>query len=208
MQSDRLSSSLSIVYFICSLVLAIGVPLDFYRMATIQGESFGLQNPLSLIFLGLAVTVGLLPLAIGFSLRGRDIARWHIQRRDNFFLSRPVVVMKLSELERNRNHATPPPKPVIGPGFIYVMRRADGVYKIGRSTYPAARLSEHAQDYGQAFTLVKWFAVPDMAAFERMALRMTREYAYKKEAGRRELRRMTKKQLTQFMVEFERMTNG
>lgn len=103
---------------------------------------------------------------------------------------------------------TSAPKPIVGPGFIYIMRRADGIYKIGRSTDPAARLSEHIQDYRQDFKLVKWIAVPDMAAFEGMALRMTRAYAYKKEAGRKELRKMTKRQLAQFMVEFERMVKG
>jgi predicted GIY-YIG superfamily endonuclease len=102
----------------------------------------------------------------------------------------------------------PPPKPVVGPGFIYVMRRADGVYKIGRSTDPTARLSEHIQDYKQEFKLIEWFPVSDMAVYEQLALRMTRQYAYRKEAGRKELRKMTKHQLNQFVVEFKRMIRG
>lgn len=94
--------------------------------------------------------------------------------------------------------------PVFSPGFIYVMRRADGIYKIGKSTDPTARLFEHVQGYGQDFKLIKQFAVSDMAAFEAMALRMTRAYTYKKETGRKELRKMTKRQLSQFMIDFER----
>lgn len=100
----------------------------------------------------------------------------------------------------------PKPSPVptvdLGPGFIYVMRRADGVYKLGRAIDPTRRLLDHQSAYKQDFKLVRCFAVSDMVAFERAALSMTKLYAYKKEAGRKELRKMTKKQLYHFLAEF------
>lgn len=97
---------------------------------------------------------------------------------------------------------------IAGPGFIYVMRRADGIYKLGRAVDPIQRLEAHQESYKQNFTLIRAYAVPDMVAFEQLALRRTKDYTYKKEAGRRELRKMTKRQLAQFMIEFERVVKS
>lgn len=107
-----------------------------------------------------------------------------------------------------------PPKPALpptidlGPGFIYVMRRRDGIYKFGRAIDPNQRLLDHQETYKQDFRLIRWFAVSDMVAFERLALTMTKPYIYKKEAGRRELRRMTKAQLSSFLIGFEQLVKG
>lgn len=105
----------------------------------------------------------------------------------------------------------PPPAPQtvdLGPGFIYVMRRADGIYKLGRAINPNQRLSEHQSAYKKEFKLIRWYAVSDMVAFERVALTMTKPYAYKKEAGRKELRKMTRQQLSNFLAEFEQLVRG
>lgn len=86
-------------------------------------------------------------------------------------------------------------------GFIYVMRRSDGIYKLGQAIDTEERLKIHTADYGMGFTLVKRFVVPDKMAFEKLALKMTAVYHYY-EPGRIELRQMTDEQLTRFLAEF------
>jgi len=87
------------------------------------------------------------------------------------------------------------------PGFIYVMKRSDGIYKLGRSGNPGKRQKEHASDYGQEFEIVKRFAVPDTKALERVALQLTAQYHYS-EASRNELRRMDDSEIRDFLEKF------
>jgi predicted GIY-YIG superfamily endonuclease len=90
------------------------------------------------------------------------------------------------------------------PGFIYIMRRSDGIYKIGRTTNTNHRLSQHATDYGMDFELVKRFVVPDAIEFEKLALSMTANYRHL-EDNRLELRRMPKRQVNEFVSEFTKI---
>jgi predicted GIY-YIG superfamily endonuclease len=113
--------------------------------------------------------------------------------------SRPIQLFTPSP---SPSRPAPPVTIDLGPGFVYVMRRTDGIYKLGRAIDPLQRLQDHQSTYKQDFKLVRCFAVPDMVAFERAALSMTKLYAYKKEVGRKELRKMTKKQLHHFLMEF------
>lgn len=86
-------------------------------------------------------------------------------------------------------------------GFVYVMRRADGIYKIGHSGDVERRLSEHRGSYAAEFRLVKRFVAPDKIAFEKLALAMTKDYHHH-EVGRTELRRMSDMEMEQFLAEF------
>lgn len=90
------------------------------------------------------------------------------------------------------------------PGYIYIMRRADGVYKLGRTNNTEYRQRQHVADYGDDFILVTRFVVPDAVEFEKLALSMTSKYFYN-ELGRQELRQMTDKVLHRFIAEFERI---
>jgi hypothetical protein len=87
------------------------------------------------------------------------------------------------------------------PGFIYVMKRSDGIYKLGRSGNPGKRQKEHTSDYGQEFEIVKRFAVPDTKALERVALQLTVQYHYS-EANRNELRKMGDSEIQDFLEKF------
>lgn len=86
-------------------------------------------------------------------------------------------------------------------GFIYIMRREDGIYKIGRSSDVERRLGEHQESYASKFQLVKRFVAPDKVAFEKLALAMTKDYEYH-EPGRTELRQMSDVEMSQFLAEF------
>lgn len=86
------------------------------------------------------------------------------------------------------------------PGYIYIMRRADGVYKIGRTDNTNRRQKQHIGDYGMGFVLVRRFVVSDTIQFEKLALHLTAEYAYP-EKRRQELRRMNDDQIEAF-IEF------
>ena len=87
------------------------------------------------------------------------------------------------------------------PGFVYVMRRDDGIIKLGKTINTTQRRKAHQRDYNQRFRIIKRFAVADQSAFERLALRMTEEYRYT-EGNRQELRQMNNKQLSAFLSEF------
>ena len=90
------------------------------------------------------------------------------------------------------------------PGFIYVMRRSDGIYKIGRTNSTVRRITELITDYRKQFVLVKRFTVPDTIAFETIALQLTFAYRYD-EQHRTELRMLTGSQLTEFLLVFEKI---
>lgn len=88
------------------------------------------------------------------------------------------------------------------PGFIYVMKRQDGIVKIGRTKNTKRRLFQHEYDYEQRFELICRFVVPDVIEFEKLALQLTAEYYYK-EKRRTELRQMTTLELDAFIVDFK-----
>jgi predicted GIY-YIG superfamily endonuclease len=87
------------------------------------------------------------------------------------------------------------------PGYIYIMRRSDGIYKIGRTDDTGRRLSQHKADYGMNFDLARRFVVSDTLAFERLALSITEKYRHK-EPGRAELRKMSNGQFRGFVRVF------
>lgn len=89
------------------------------------------------------------------------------------------------------------------PGFIYVMRREDGVFKVGRTNDTERRLAQHRSDYKAQFELICRFVVPDVFQFEHLALRLTNQFSYAEE-GRNELRKMTDSELEDFVLLFHR----
>lgn len=88
------------------------------------------------------------------------------------------------------------------PGYIYVMRRQDGVIKIGRTNNTKRRLSQHIKDYKTQFRLIHRFVVPDTVQFEKLALGITGQFAYR-ESGRIELRKMSNDELKEFIGLFQ-----
>lgn len=86
-------------------------------------------------------------------------------------------------------------------GFVYVLRREDGIYKIGRSADVDRRVKEHVKDYRQDFAIANRFAVWDVYLFEKLALLYTERYSYT-EGGRDELRKMDDAELRAFLVWF------
>lgn len=87
------------------------------------------------------------------------------------------------------------------PGFIYIMRRDDGVIKIGRSINVENRLKQHETDYERKFTIIETFVVPDTITFEYLALSMTVDY-YFLEPHRNELRSMSNHEIDKFRTVF------
>lgn len=136
-----------------------------------------------------------------------SIAAWSLPDPDIFlFISGEGEVSKSFQPEPEKVEVSLPqtlPAPQLIPGFIYIMRRSDGVYKFGKSVNPIKRQAEHSGDYEKGFEIIRLFAVSNMTVFEQLALKMTIQYSYRKEQGRKELRRMTKRQVGAFTVEFE-----
>ncbi len=94
-------------------------------------------------------------------------------------------------------------KPKSKPGFIYLIKREeDGIYKIGKTINPSARIGTHIRDYESDFSIVAMFAVPNTSTFEQVALGMTSHLFYR-EQKRRELRQMSKSDVDTFMSEFQ-----
>lgn len=90
------------------------------------------------------------------------------------------------------------------PGYVYVLKREDGILKIGKAINVESRLRSHEKSYGQRFTVVQVYNVPDMVTFEKLALLMTRRYKHE-EGNRRELRKMTQSQLNDFHSFFDNL---
>lgn len=98
--------------------------------------------------------------------------------------------------------------PPIRYGVIYVMKRSDGVYKIGKTHYLRNRLQSHRIDYGQGFDVVASWVVPDADRYERVALDLTSKYHFS-EDRRKELRQMDATELNNFVLTFtERVYDG
>jgi len=90
------------------------------------------------------------------------------------------------------------------PGYVYIMRREDGVYKVGCTDNVKRRIKAHEADYGVGFDNVRFWLVPNKVEYEKRALKLTRRYAYW-EGKRRELRQMTDSQLLKFVKTFGRI---
>jgi predicted GIY-YIG superfamily endonuclease len=86
-------------------------------------------------------------------------------------------------------------------GIIYVLRRKDGIIKIGKTYNLRERLSQHKSDYGQEFGVIASWIVPRLSFFESMAIEMTKIYYYQ-EGNRQELRQMSEEQLSNFVLDF------
>lgn len=84
---------------------------------------------------------------------------------------------------------------------IYLLRREDGIYKIGYTNDIRTRTLAHVRDYGMDFRLIKIWRVNDMTTAEDEALRLTRRYHHV-EGNRQELRKMNLIQVVVFMVVF------
>lgn len=93
-------------------------------------------------------------------------------------------------------------------GIVYVMKRNDGVLKIGRTRSLRNRLQDHCADYEATFEVIAAWVVPNAESYEYYALRVTDRYAYS-EGNRRELRQMTDAELSNFIMDFtERVYYG
>lgn len=113
-----------------------------------------------------------------------------------------LMLEKWSEKEREKPEVVymQPPKPK-SLGVIYIIRREDGVLKIGKTTSLKDRISKHQADYRSRFNIVSSWVVPDMGEYERLALRLSSSFHYS-ENNRRELRRMSEAELNRFILDF------
>jgi hypothetical protein len=99
-------------------------------------------------------------------------------------------------------------RPANSYGIVYIMRRDDGVLKVGRTVSLRHRLNSHVLDYERHFSMVASWVVPDATVYESIALKMTADFAYT-ESRRKELRQMTEAELSKFVLEFtEGVFNG
>jgi len=92
------------------------------------------------------------------------------------------------------------------PGFIYLIKRSDGVYKIGKTINVPERISSHASDYRMSFEIIKVWCVPDYGTAERIALTLTKSHSLR-EGNRNELRQMTDIDTVAFIETFSRYCN-
>lgn len=90
------------------------------------------------------------------------------------------------------------------PGYIYVMRREDGILKFGRAIKILQRLHDHEKDYNQKFYITRSFFAPDMILFEHIALSIT-DLCFHTEGNRRELRQMSGNQFNIFVQRFQKL---
>jgi hypothetical protein len=58
--------------------------------------------------------------------------------------------------------------------YVYLARRADGVYKIGFSADPKSRMKSLRQEFGKKFRLVKAWQRADAYRIEKLAQRTLR----------------------------------
>lgn len=87
--------------------------------------------------------------------------------------------------------------------YIYLLRREDGIYKVGHTKGIEQRIYEHERDYGMGFSLVKSWGVERGHMAERVALDLTKSFAYH-EGSRKELRDMSLLQVALFVIRFSR----
>jgi hypothetical protein len=86
-------------------------------------------------------------------------------------------------------------------GFVYLLRRSDGILKIGCTIDLSARIVALRRDYETGFALVRAWAVRDRYTSERIALEMTKQFHYS-EGRRLELRKMNRLQVKSFIRSF------
>lgn len=87
--------------------------------------------------------------------------------------------------------------------YVYLLRRSDGVYKIGYTRNIFLRIRAHQKDYGQHFKLIKYWSVRNRFRAEFAALQMTSRFHHT-EGNRKELRRMNLYQVLVFVIRFSR----
>jgi hypothetical protein len=85
-------------------------------------------------------------------------------------------------------------------GYIYLIKRKDGIYKIGKTRHPQERLSEHNKTWTGCQIISLW-QVPNMELYEKKALKITQPFFYQ-ENGHQELRAMTLQQVVVFQIIF------
>ena len=83
-------------------------------------------------------------------------------------------------------------------GFIYLMRRADGLHKIGRTNDLKERRESLSRQYKQPVKLIASWAVPNVESYEAKALAITQHFA----VDNTELRSMSRKDSLAFMFVF------
>lgn len=86
--------------------------------------------------------------------------------------------------------------------FIYLLRRADGVYKVGMTNNVRRRMTELERDYGQGFTLVYRWKTNNAPRSENIALCLTRGSKHV-EGNRKELRKMRFGQVLALILSFD-----
>jgi hypothetical protein len=107
--------------------------------------------------------------------------------------------------------ARPSPESTKSPrqyGIVYILRRNDGILKLGKTLDLRTRVALHRSDYKTNFDVLASWVVPSLDDYERLALRMTQDYQFS-EGKRRELRSMSDKELSEFILSFTtRVQNG
>jgi hypothetical protein len=153
--------------------------------------------PLSLIFFGLAILFSITVFSEFIQPLNNKIDRLQIKLCE--------INEKLSSIETSAERARERIEALEGikqrPGFVYIMKRDDGIVKIGRSIDTEKRLKQHVTDYGCKFSIIETFVVPDAITFEYLALSMTTHCAFL-EPHRNELRSMSDEEIAKFRATF------
>lgn len=107
--------------------------------------------------------------------------------------TKKIIIPEIAILENyipNRNYE-----------IVYILRRSDGVLKFGRTNNLSHRIGTHRGNYRMQFHAIASWIVPNSITYERIALKMTRKFAYT-EGSRKELRQMTDEELSEFILTF------
>lgn len=91
--------------------------------------------------------------------------------------------------------------PIENTGFIYIIKREDGIYKIGRTNSIQRRLTEHLKDYNKKMKIIYFWPVVSPILSEKEILSLSKKYKYK-EKRRLELRKMNRLQLYFLIMSF------
>jgi hypothetical protein len=181
-------SSKYLIIFMSGIVASL-----YLSLALVSRKDIGL----SLVFFGLSVLFCITVLS--------EFTQPLINKIDELQMALREVNKKLDDIELNTERAIEHIKSLKDikqrPGFVYIMRRDDGIIKIGRSVNIEKRLKQHIADYGHKFAVIETFAVPDTIAFEYLALSMTANHSFS-EPHRNELRFMSDKDIETFRVTF------
>lgn len=88
-------------------------------------------------------------------------------------------------------------------GYIYLMRRADGIYKVGKTVNLTNRQQQLSQQYRQPVYLISSWPAPNLDTYEARALELTSRYAI----DRSELRAMSQTEAITFVFTFTQIVN-